>query len=151
VIVVGLTLSCREESGKEELSELSKKEEVVPKDMGKPKLPDTTGIPLGKGHVFPREGPEVIRFDPENERSKIANKLGVEGQAILKVFVNREGGVGEVKIYQSSGHASLDTVAIRIAKDMRFKPALHREKPVGVWISIPVPFRIDTLQAQREP
>lgn len=151
VMVVGLTLSCRKEAGKEELNEPSKEVEVLSDHKEEPKSLDSSEIPLSMRPQFPRDYPEVIRFDPENERSRIASKLGFEGQTILKVFVDRKGGVGEVKIYRSSGHASLDTEAIRIAKDMRFKPALHREKPVGVWIAIPVSFRIDTLQVQTEP
>jgi periplasmic protein TonB len=67
----------------------------------------------------------------------------IEGQVLLKVYVNAEGRVAQVRIIQKL-YPSCDEVAEKWAKEkFRFKPAMLGDQPVGMWIDVPVTFVID--------
>lgn len=53
---------------------------------------------------------------------------------VLWLFVDEEGTVTNAKVYQSSGSARIDTIAMEGARDIRFRPALKGEQPVPVWV-----------------
>lgn len=80
----------------------------------------------------------------------------VEGTTVVRVLVNEAGGVDNAVIAESSGHAPLDSAAIRGARIMEFEPALKRGEPIRVWARIPVHFAKDPgmpaeLPAERDP
>ena len=100
----------------------------------------------------PPEGPRV-KFIPYDDppvpltpiRPKypeIAQEAGIEGTVVVQVFVDDRGRVKDTVILKgipNTGLDEADTVAIRA---VRFRPAKQRERAVGVWISIPVNFRL---------
>lgn len=65
---------------------------------------------------------------------------GVEGETVLKVLVARDGGVDSVVVAESSGHAELDSAAVRGAREARFEAARGDGGPVRVWTRLPVRF-----------
>lgn len=81
------------------------------------------------------------------EYPDIAREAGIEGTVILQVFVSRKGWVSEVVVFQGVPETGLDEAAINAVKRIRFKPAKQRDRPVGVWLSVPIHFR---LQVQQE-
>lgn len=66
---------------------------------------------------------------------------GIGGRVMLWVFVQEDGRPGACRVHQSSGYAPLDRTAEKVAHEMRFSPALWRDRPVGVWIAQPIEFR----------
>lgn len=60
---------------------------------------------------------------------------GVQGVVGLALFVDEYGKVVRTMVDESSGHAALDEAAAVMASEMRFLPALHRDRLVAVWIS----------------
>lgn len=52
------------------------------------------------------------------------------------------GMVTSAQVQRSSGSASLDEVALRAARELRFMPALNRDRKVAVWLQIPIPFSV---------
>ncbi len=68
---------------------------------------------------------------------------GVEGTTVVRVRVNEAGGVDSAMIAESSGHAPLDSAAIRGARIMEFEPAVRGGEPLEVWARIPVHFAKD--------
>ncbi|MBT8395712.1 MAG: energy transducer TonB, partial [Gemmatimonadetes bacterium] len=66
---------------------------------------------------------------------------GVGGSVNVWVFVERGGGVLDMRLDHTSGHADLDLAAMRILKTLSFEPARREGEPVGAWISVPVTFR----------
>jgi TonB family protein len=44
-------------------------------------------------------------------------------------------------VSKTSGNTDLDTNAVNIAKMMRFSPARNGDKPVAVWIQVPIKFK----------
>lgn len=72
---------------------------------------------------------------------EIARKAGIEGMVILKIQIDETGKVVDAKVLQSLG-AGCDEAAIAAAMRCKFKPAMQRDKPVKVWMSYPVRFRL---------
>jgi len=82
---------------------------------------------------------DVARALQENY-PPLLRDAGIGGTAYVWFFIDEDGGVGKVQIKQSSGDQALDDAALRVAKDVRFTPAMNRDKPVPVWISLPITF-----------
>lgn len=72
-----------------------------------------------------------------------------EGQVVLWLFVDERGEVTKLRLRLSSGWRALDRLAEEIAPVMRFRPALHMGRSVGVWVSQPIRFRPDTAGRRR--
>ena len=100
----------------------------------------------------PPEGPRV-KFIPYDDppvplrpiRPKyleIAQEAGIEGTVVVQVFVDDKGRVKETVILKGIPITGLDEAATEAIRGVRFRPAKQRERAVGVWISIPVNFRL---------
>ena len=110
------------------------------------KMADAKRIP--DGVVFPE-----IKFIPYDTMPKpltpiipkypeVAQEAGIEGTVIVQVFVDYKGRVKETIILKGIPNTGLDDAAIAAIRETRFEPAKQRERPLGVWISIPVNFRL---------
>jgi protein TonB len=73
---------------------------------------------------------------------EIARKAGIEGRVIVQVLVSEKGVVEDTRIMKSLGHSGCDEAAVKAIKSVKWKPALQRDKPVKVWVAIPVIFRL---------
>lgn len=71
---------------------------------------------------------------------EIARKAGVEGRVYVYAWIDKEGNVRDTKIIKSLGVAGCDEAAVNAIKAVKWKPAMQRDKPVAVWVSIPVDF-----------
>ena len=73
---------------------------------------------------------------------KQARRQGLEGQVLLRVFIDDRGHATRAVVLQSS-----DTLfaapARQAALKSRFKPAIRNNRPVSVWVKIPMRFRLD--------
>ena len=100
----------------------------------------------------PPEGPRVkfIPYeDPPQPLSsirpvypEIAQEAGIEGTVVVQVFVDKKGRVQDTLVLKGIPNTGLDEAAVTAIKKTRFRPAKQRERAVGVWISIPVNFRL---------
>lgn len=75
---------------------------------------------------------------------------GVEGEVLLRVHVTALGTVDSVELERSSGHAELDSIALRGARQLRYDPAAEGEQPVAVWAMLPVRFTRSTVTGSTE-
>jgi len=73
---------------------------------------------------------------------EIARKTGIEGRVTVHVLVSEKSIVMKTKILQSLGHTGCDLAAIAAIKKVKWNPAMQRDKPVKVWMAIPVIFRL---------
>ncbi len=100
----------------------------------------------------PPSGPQV-RFIPyddppqplspiDPEYPEIAQEAGIEGTVIIQAFIDDRGRVQETIVLKGVPNTGLDEAAAEAIRRTRFKPAKQRERPVGVWISIPVHFTL---------
>ena len=105
----------------------------------------------------PTEGPRV-RFIPYDDppvplggysaiqrniiSPEIAQEAGLEGTVVIQAFVDKKGKVTDTVVLKGIPNTGLDEAAMTAIAKTRFKPAKQRDRPVGVWISIPVNFRL---------
>jgi len=75
---------------------------------------------------------------PEFER-----KAGLEGKVIVEARISDKGEVIDTKILVRHGNTGFNDAAVAAIKAVKWKPAKQRDKPVTVWISIPVIFRLN--------
>lgn len=75
---------------------------------------------------------------------EIAREAGIEGQVVVQAFINESGVVEHCLILKGMPGTGLDEAAINAIKKTKFKPAKQRDRNVGVWISIPVTFKLNT-------
>ena len=100
----------------------------------------------------PPEGPRVkfipyddppIPLKPIRPRyPEIAQEAGIEGTVVVQVFVDEKGRVKDTVILKGIPNTGLDEAATEAIRKVRFRPAKQTERAVGVWISIPVNFRL---------
>jgi len=76
------------------------------------------------------------------EYPEIARKAGVEGRVVVNVLIDEQGNVIDTEILKSLGNNGCDQAAIEAIKSVKWKPAKQRDKPVKVWVGIPVVFRL---------
>lgn len=100
----------------------------------------------------PPDGPRV-KFIPYDDPPQplssirpvypeIAQEAGIEGTVVVQVFVDKKGRVQDTLVLKGIPNTGLDEAAVAAIKKTRFRPARQRERAVGVWISIPVNFRL---------
>jgi len=80
---------------------------------------------------------ELMRVYPPSLRN-----AGIGGVVTLMLDVSVDGSVSRATVGTSSGYALLDDAALSLAPGMRFRPAMNRDQPVSVLVSIPVEFRV---------
>ncbi|MCG8605648.1 TonB family protein [bacterium] len=73
---------------------------------------------------------------------EIARKAGIEGRVIVQVLVSEKGEVVKTRVIKSLGHSGCDEAAVEAIRKVKWKPALQRDKPVKVWVAIPVIFKL---------
>ena len=72
-----------------------------------------------------------------------SRRAGEAGTVTLQVFVLENGRAGEVKVAKSSGFEKLDEAAIReVQRNWRFVPGKEDGKPVAMWHTFAVTFRL---------
>ena len=105
----------------------------------------------------PDEGPRV-RFIPYDDPPvplggyyaiqrniiypEIAQEAGIEGTVVIQAFVDKKGKVTDTVVLKGIPNTGLNEAAMTAIEKTRFKPAKQRDRAVGVWISIPVNFRL---------
>ena len=91
---------------------------------------------------IPYDDPPVALSPIRPKYSEIAQAAGIEGTVVVQVFVNEKGRVTETVILKGIPDSGLDEAAIEAIVKVKYRPAKAKGKKVGVWISIPVVFRL---------
>lgn len=73
---------------------------------------------------------------------EFARRAGVEGRVHLNVHVDVDGTVLEVQVTRSMGFDACDEAAVAAVRSVKWKPALQRDRPVRVWLALPIDFRL---------
>lgn len=72
----------------------------------------------------------------------LAYQNRIEGRVVVKILVDTDGKVLDIKIVQSSNEI-FNEEAVAAAKQWAFKPAIQNKKPIQFWYSAPIVFRIE--------
>jgi protein TonB len=97
------------------------------------------GLPSPDEYVAFEKEPELVSMK-EPAYPDIAREAGVEGTVMIRVLVGEDGFVKDMMIVQSV--QMLDDAAVNAAQTAVFKPALQKDKPVAVWMVIPIEFSL---------
>ena len=99
--------------------------------------------PSGPKVVFiPYDDPPVAMSPIRPKYPEIAQEAGIEGVVVVQAFIDEKGRVKETLILKGVPNTGLDEAAMEAIRKTKFRPAKQRERAVGVWISIPVNFRL---------
>ena len=125
------------------------KAEVVEKEATDDPSPDTTdssaeSSTAAEGTVSGviTEADPLYSVNPEPRYPRMAKKRGYEGTVLLNVLVSKEGRVKNLWIFESCGYNILDNAAMEAVKDWIFKPGTEDDKPVEMWVQVPVKFEL---------
>jgi len=99
----------------------------------------TTEPPKFGEYIYVEELPEAITKVPPVYPAE-ARDAGVDGTVIVQVLIGRDGLVLDTKIVKSI--PLLDRAAADCVRQWVFKPALTKNKPIAVWVAIPVRFSL---------
>ena len=101
---------------------------------------------------FPGGMEEMMKFLQQNiQYPASAAKNKVEGRVILQFVVEKDGQIGEVKVARSVD-PELDAEALRVVKSMpNFIPGRQDGKPVAVWYTIPISFKLQGKPQPQDP
>jgi len=101
--------------------------------------PPSDELPKFGDYVYVEELPEpVTKVAPAYP--EIARDAGVDGTVMVQALVGKDGGVKDTRVVKSI--PMLDAAAVAAVKQWVFKPALSNNKPVAVWVAVPVHFSL---------
>ncbi len=73
---------------------------------------------------------------------KTARESGIEGSVLIKAYVDSTGKVTKTVVQQGFPGTGLDEAAIEAIIKTTWEPAIREGKPVGVWLTIPINFKL---------
>jgi len=138
LVLIVVILSCNNQSKDGPISSVDKsisekatvemtadeKLKFVPYDV--PPSPIGGFSAIQKNVIYPKEDKEA----------------GHEGTVIVQACIDENGNVTEAEIQRTSGLEGLDKAGLEAIQKTKFTPAMQKDKPVGVYISIPVVFKL---------
>lgn len=104
---------------------------VAPSDDAMPKFGD---------YVYVEELPEAVTRVPPTYPD-LAREAGVDGTVMVQALVGKDGKVKDVRVVKSI--PMLDESAKAAVRLWVFKPALSNNKPVAVWVGVPIKFSLN--------
>ena len=101
--------------------------------------PEEDALPKFGEYVYVEELPEAVtKVSPIYP--DLAREAGVDGTVLVQALVGKDGKVKDTKVVKSI--PMLDANAVTAVKQWVFKPALSNNKPVAVWVAVPVKFSL---------
>ena len=101
--------------------------------------PSEDELPKFGEYVYVEELPEAItKIAPTYP--DIAREANVDGTVMVQALVGKDGKVKDTRVVKSI--PMLDAAAVAAVQAWVFKPALSNNKPVAVWVAVPVKFSL---------
>lgn len=134
--------------------------EVESEDMPDDVTIESTELDVREENIPPPPPPVQVEAPPEDEEivefwhvekqpalvkvveplfPEIARKAGIEGKVFLHLLVGKDGRVEQVKFIK--GPPVFRDAAMTAAKQYLFTPAMQNDRPVKVWMALPIDFR----------
>lgn len=83
----------------------------------------------------------VLKSQIKPAYPQIAKLAGIEGTVYLKLLIDEKGNVAKAKVEQGVKDM-IDEAALVAAKNSKFSPAILNNKPVKVWVILPIAFKL---------
>lgn len=129
-------------------------------ELSQIQAPITSGEGTGMGDslvisdealMFGEDEPDIDEFVPyqvapavikrvEPIYPELARKAGMQGKVWVKVLIDKEGKVKKAVIMQ--GPEIFQDEAIAAVTQWVFKPAIQQDRPIAVWMAIPISFKL---------
>ncbi len=127
--------------------------EKQPDSSVKPAQPRPNPNASGIYHVGDGVTAPVLIYSVEPEFSEKSRKLKMGGMTVLRLIVETDGHVRDIRVVKSCAEAftnkkdreaavTLDQQALKAASQYRFNPAQYKGKPVPVELSISIDFQL---------
>ena len=104
--------------------------------------PAPSNVPTKRDYGWLSEA--ILRRVEELKRYPSSARVDrAEGKVVVTAVINEDGSIGEVEVFRSSGHPSLDTAAV---ETMRQAAPFHLPRPLGqprMTIKIPMSYQLD--------
>ncbi len=109
-------------------------------------FPERSGLPAAAIpsfiYILREVEPEaIIPITPEYPQ--FAHEAGIEGRVIVVFFIDENGAVRDARGQEGCPNTGLDEAALEAVKSSKWKPAMNQDKKVGVWMVVPIDFRLD--------
>jgi len=92
---------------------------------------------------LPKSGKSIFDF---LEYPKLAIEMKLEGKVFIKFFVDKKGRVRQNSIQMIRGNPVFEESAVTAVSKSEWKPAMQRDMKVGVWMTVPVNFKLKDAQ-----
>jgi TonB family protein len=103
--------------------------------------PRQSGVPVPQEFTRVDEQPEMIeQVNPEYPAE--AKAAGTEGVVWVQVYVDSLGNVQQARAAKTSGSTLLDDAAVKASWKSKFTPAKKDGKPVPVWVTYKIVFKL---------
>ena len=104
-----------------------------------------TGIRQGRGGGRGGNAAQPnYNVNPKPPYPRIARRLGAQGVVTLRVFVRKDGSVGQAEVLRSSGFRMLDNSALKTVRSAwRFIPAQMDGLAIDSWVEVPIKFVLE--------
>ncbi|HEX37474.1 MAG TPA: energy transducer TonB [Candidatus Cloacimonetes bacterium] len=138
--IIPLTIEESDMGDDEDIEEI---ETIGPTTLDLTKPPPVSREGTTPKFVVHEEEPIPLkRVEPEYPQ--FALNAGIEGAVTIRAEIFEDGSVGAVEVVKSlqSGPGGLDEAAITAVKQWTFIPAKNQGKPVAVWVTFPVTFKL---------
>ena len=99
-------------------------------------------VDIKKKTLLVTEAVPLYKVNPPPEYPRLARKRGYQGTVVLEVLVDRNGRVGDLRLFTSSGHSILDRKAMASVKGWLFEPGMKGDKKLDMWVRVPVRFEL---------
>jgi protein TonB len=93
------------------------------------------------GTFIALEEPPMPLFKPVPAYPPLAIKANIEGNVYVNVLVAKDGSIKKAVVTKSTADI-FDEAALDAAKKWSFRPAMMNHRPVAVWVTIPIRFRL---------
>ncbi len=101
--------------------------------------PSEDELPKFGDYVYVEELPEAVS-KPAPVYPDIAREAGVDGTVMIQALVGKDGRVKDIRVVKPI--PMLNKAAEDAVRQWVFKPALSNNKPVAVWVAVPVRFTL---------
>ncbi len=109
-------------------------EAAVPEDTAKVEFVPFDAPPEPVG------GFEAIRA--KVKYPQLAQEAGIEGAVIIRTYITERGEPQHSRIIKGIPYTGLNEAAIQALQKSEFKPARQAGDPVGVWITLPIKYKL---------
>jgi len=138
------SLASRQVKSREQelVSEVQKQEAVTEIVSEEARLKETPIKESGVATGRVQEAVPFYKINPPPRYPRTARRRGIQGTVVLSVYVDVQGRVDNLWVFESSGYRVLDNSALEAVKKWSFEPGRKGDTKVAMWVNVPVRFEL---------